>query len=171
MNKQSLRKILKFLLISWCGNFVETQSFLRVNCPQLYGNCAYPEIFYSPHFHKVFHALNLPLVTGKKCFVGYCLEAFSQLKRKILSNNLYIKVLFLMVISKLKIHSMIILMSNLKFELLWIYFTKRPSKFSTIIYGAKIINEALSWIEMACLDFIRRNGWWYMYSSSQKYRN
>ena len=54
--KDSLRKIPKFHLISWCGNFVETHSFRRVlgdSHQELYGNCAFPHYYHTRKLGKI----------------------------------------------------------------------------------------------------------------------
>ena len=47
-NETTLRKIPKFHLISWYGNFVERHSF-----PKLFGSCAFPQNFHTEKLGEI----------------------------------------------------------------------------------------------------------------------
>ena len=81
---------------------------------------------------------------GILLFIWHIL-AIEKGKDSLLSNNLYIKVPSLMVISKFKN------LDNHRCST----FTNRSSKFATIIYRSKFINEVLCWGEMSSLDFVQ----------------
>ena len=56
-----------------------------------------------------------------------------------------------MVISKFK-NSIMTLMFSFMFKLLWVYFTKRPSKFYTMIYSAKsLLKRFVEWKYLALI--------------------
>ena len=74
---------------------------------------------------------------NKKTFEGYCLlyEIFLQLKRE---QSLFYQMIYIYLYIKVKkTQHDLTLMFNLKFKLLWIYTTNRPSKFSTIIHSER----------------------------------
>ena len=63
---KSLRKIPQFYLISWCGNFAERYSFLRVlgDSSKTMWSCAFPRNFHTTKLGEilVFYAvIDLPL--------------------------------------------------------------------------------------------------------------
>ena len=84
-------------------------------------------------------------------------------KESFLSNNLYIKVLYLKVISNFKNVAWSPWCSTLRwssFEYIsQINLSNSPPSF----YSAKIINEALCLMELTCFDYIKKDKWWHVF--------
>ena len=101
---------------------------------------------------------NSALILSRNYFEGYCFlyEAFSQFKRRRnlwwISNYLFIKTPTFFGYIKIKKCSIIILILNLKFKLLWIYSTNRPSKFSSLFITQK--SSIKCFFEWKCLALI-----------------
>ena len=104
-------------------------------------------------YNIAFFCINNLVWLKKSCF--FCMRSINVQQAK-----LYLSRAALMLTSELKNSSMITLMFNCKFKLLSVYITSRP--FSFIICSAKIIKEPLNWVEVSCLDFIKRNYVWHV---------